>query len=72
MVARSFMKEICILDPGTNIPECHANCFCLSRKQTLGRQLVWAADLFNAGSKASCKAMAMAKDAGPKPTQTTS
>lgn len=62
-VARSFMKEICILAPGSCIPACQANWGCFSRKRVLG-----------AGEEedwvfASWRAIAMASEAGPKPMQ---
>ena len=41
------------------MPACHANWGCFSRKRTFGE----------GDGAASCKAMAMARDAGPNPTQ---
>lgn len=56
-VARSFRNEICILAPGSCMPACQANCDCRSRKETL------------AEDEASERAMAIAREAGPKPMQ---
>ena len=59
-VARSFRKEICILAPGSCIPACHANWGCFSRNRDFGAgEVVWV----------SWRAMAIANDAGPNPTQ---
>ena len=61
-VARSFMNEICIFAPGSCIPACHAKDGWRSRKSALGGELEDA-------SGDSARAIAIAKDAGPKPIQ---
>ena len=59
-VARSLRNEICILAPGSCIPECHANLGWRSRNSALGR--------FDREGN-SLRAIAIARDAGPKPMQ---
>ena len=58
-VARSLRNDICILAPGSCIPACQANWCCFSRKRALGEEVMLA----------SWRAMAIASEAGPKPTQ---
>lgn len=69
-MAKSLMNEICICEPGTSMPECQAKLFCFSMQRTLSATSVLPP--FRAGSKASFRAMQMASEAGPKPTQTIS
>ena len=57
-VARSLRKDICIFAPGSCIPECHAKAGCRSRNNAVGR-----VDL----DGNSLRAMAIAREAGPKP-----
>jgi len=64
-VARSLRKEICIFAPGSCIPACQANWDCFSRKSAFG-------GLEEDAGTLSWRAMAMAKEAGPKPTQSKS
>lgn len=59
-VARSFKNEICILAPGSCIPECHAKAGCLSRNKDVGR-------VDFEGN--SLRAIATAREAGPNPMQ---
>ena len=70
-VARSFMKEICILAPGSSIPACHANWACRSRNRTFGLRFNPAWDsVFGQSEEASVssRAIAIAREAGPNPT----
>lgn len=57
-VARSLRKDICIFAPGSCIPACHANWGFFSRKRAFG-------DGERVG--VSWRAMAIAREAGPKP-----
>lgn len=56
-VARSLRKDICIFAPGSCMPACQANSVCRSRNETFTEE------------EASERAMAIARDAGPKPMQ---
>lgn len=60
-VARSFKKLICIFAPGNCMPACHAKLGCFSRKRIEGAGEVLGA--------VSWRAIAIAREAGPKPMQ---
>src|SRR5438034_8887512 len=61
------MNDICIFEPGRSIPECHPNAVCRSRKHTFGSHSICGLSLL--GSRTSCSAIAIAREAGPNPMQ---
>jgi hypothetical protein len=64
-VARSFKKEICMCAPGSCMPACHAKAGWRSRRRILGDDLMPLVRVL----RESWRAMAIAREAGPRPMQ---